>query len=99
MTDFLSLFKLAFHLDFCERFISLFQTIMEKRIIGESRDTVVFNAEHSACFQLYIREGIEIQTPSPFRATSTLLLHWMLSDVFKYLLYTKYKDGKSFHEI
>jgi len=56
MTDFLSLFKLSFHLDFCARFISLFQTIMEKRITGERRDTVTFNTEHSTCFQLSTRE-------------------------------------------
>ena len=76
MTDFLSLLKLAFHLDFCARFISLFQTIMEKRIIGESRDTVVFNTEHSTLFSvIYKRRNRDINAfpfPGNTHAVSSL---------------------------
>jgi hypothetical protein len=72
---------------------------MEKRIIGERRDTVMLNTEHSTCFQLSTRERNSDINAFPLPSYTLVACHWMLSDVIKYLLSIKYKGGKSFHEI
>jgi hypothetical protein len=74
VTDFLSLFKLAFHLDFCARFIFLFQKIMEKtgaEETGHSGSLTLYNQSVSSYLQ---EKETGKKKPPPTRAPTLLLV-------------------------